>query len=308
MLEYAVSAASVARGWSSHLIELFHAIGIPVNADVGCLKPPWQKNYETGEFELSGSYIDLPAILIVLVITAITVRGIKESLTFNFVMVIIKVLVVLFVILAGFAFVSMSNLSPFMPYGFFGLSLFGHHVAGDTATDGSAAGVFAGAAVVFFSYIGFDSVTTQTEESRNPQRDLPIAIFGSLGITTALYMLVSFVLVGMVPYTRIDTAAPITAAFREHGQQWMAAIIALGALAGLSSVLLVQLVAQPRILLSMARDDLLPPLFRAVHPEYRTPHRSSILIGSLVAIAAGLVPLEVLVDLVSIGKSFIYLH
>lgn len=275
----------------------------------------------------------LPSAIISLVITALLVCGVRESTRFNNVMVIIKLSVVLFVICLGAAFVDTDNFSPFAPYGYLGLSFFGHRVAGGEASSGKAAGVLAGAAISYFgqskgsnataaliscaacliglptcvlltrcaAYIGFDSVSCQAEEARKPERDLPIAILLSLGISTALYVGVSIVLVGMVNWREINVSAPLSTAFSQRGVYWAAYLIAIGAVVGILSVQLTCMLAQPRIFLAMSRDKLLPPFFGSVHPRYLTPWKATILTGVAVAILSSTIPLSILVEFVSIG-------
>jgi APA family basic amino acid/polyamine antiporter len=217
-------------------------------------------------------------------------------------MVVFKVVIVLFVILGGIAFINPANYQPFLPYGFFGISFFGQTAIGGTDTRGDSVGVLAATSIVFFAFIGFDAVSTQAEECENPQRDMPIGIVGSLLISTILYVSVALVLVGMVPYQQIDRDAPLSSAFGDHGMKWAQIIISFGALAGLSSVMLVNLLGQPRILMAMARDGLLPKeFFSDIHPVFRTPYRSTALTGLFVATVGALVPLSVLVELVSMG-------
>jgi APA family basic amino acid/polyamine antiporter len=246
---------------------------------------------------LTGSIIDLPAVLIIAVLTILLVIGIRESAGFNAAMVILKVAVVVLVIVVGAFYIDRRNWLPFAPYGYGGISLFGHIVGG-----GSHAGMLAGAAYVFFAYIGFDSVSTHAEEARNPQRDVPIGIIASLGICTLLYIAVSAVLTGMVPYDQISINAGVAKAFEQVGLRWAHLIISLGAIAGLTSVILVLMLSQPRVLLAMARDGLLPKsFFGAVHDRFRTPWKCTIVTGCVVALLAGLLPLQVLTELVNIG-------
>lgn len=193
---------------------------------------PWAFDPDTGIVSATGSVFDLPAVLIVGVITLVLVSGIKESAFLNNAIVSLKVLIVLFVIFTGIAYINPANYHPFMPYGFFGLSFFGHTAVGQSDAAGNSVGVLAGASVVFFAYIGFDAVTTNAEECRNPQRDLPIGIIGSLLISTALYVAVSAVLVGMVHYSEIDRNAPLSTAFKQVGLDWAEVVVAVGALAG----------------------------------------------------------------------------
>jgi APA family basic amino acid/polyamine antiporter len=224
--------------------------------------------------------------LILIGITALLVVGIRESATTNAVIVAIKVFVVLFVIAAGVGHVEPTNWQPFAPQGW--------------------GGIMAGAATVFFAYIGFDAVTTAAEESRHPERDMTIGILGSLGVCTALYLAVSAVVTGMSPLSEIDKSAPIAIAFRRLGFDFAASLISLGAIAGLTTVILVMLLGQSRIFFAMSRDGLLPPLFARVHPSFRTPHLSTMLVGGAVSAVAALVPLRELVELVNIGTLFAF--
>ena len=194
------------------------------------------------------------------------------------------------------------NWHPFAPYGWTGISFFGKTLFGQHAADGSPLGMLAGAAMVFFAYIGFDSVSTQAEEANNPQRDVPIGIIASLVICTVLYIVVAVILTGMVPYTMIDIHAPVAVAFKTVGLPWAEFVIAIGAIAGMTSVLMVFMLSQPRIMLAMARDGLLPArFFGAVHPTFRTPWKSTILTGAVVALLGAVIPLRVLTELVNIG-------
>ena len=299
-LEYTVAASAVAKGWSEHANELLTLMGLPLPTALSTAPLD-------GSLGLTGGIIDLPAVLITVCLTVLLCRGVRESAAFNNVMVAVKVSIVIFVILAGLSRISTANYTPFLPYGFFSLSLFGYPVVGQTNANGDAVGVLSGASIVFFAYIGFDAVSTQAEECKRPQRDLPIGIIGSLLISTVLYVCVSLVLVGMVPYTQIDAGAPFSRAFADANLTWAEGIVAVGALTGITSVLLVTMLGQPRILLAMSRDGLLPQsFFGYVHPKYRTPYFSTILTGSLVAITSGLFPLAVLVELVSIGTLFAF--
>ncbi|MCL6503877.1 MAG: amino acid permease, partial [Pirellulales bacterium] len=228
--------------------------------------------------------------------TLVLVVGIRESAGFNALMVLLKVSVVLFVIGVGAFFVDPSNWwKDFAPYGYGGISL-------PFLPQGQPVGVLAGAATIFFAYIGFDSISTHSEEARNPQRDVPIGIIGSLLICTVLYVLVTAVLTGMVPYNQIDINAPVSNAFMQRGITFAATLISAGAIAGITSVLLVMMLSQPRVLLAMARDGLLPErFFGDVHPRFRTPWKSTLLTGLFVGSAAALLPLDILADMVNIG-------
>jgi APA family basic amino acid/polyamine antiporter len=231
--------------------------------------------------------INFFAVAITTVITTILVIGIRESAGFNAIMVLIKLAAVLFVIVAGIGHIDTTNWTPFMPYGW--------------------KGVLGAAGVIFFAYIGFDAVSTQAEEARNPRTDVPIGIMSSLAICTLLYIAVAAVLTGMVPYPQIPLNAPVSGAFELCGLKTAAVAITIGALTGITSVLLVMLLSQPRVLLAMARDGLLPPSFFAVvHPRFRTPHRATIITGVFCALASALFPLEALGHMVSIGTLFAF--
>ena len=215
-------------------------------------------------------------------------------------MVIIKLGVVLFIIAVGAFYMNTANWSNFAPFGYGGLSFFGWTL-GETI-EGKPVGMLAGAASIFFAYIGFDAVSTNSEESKNPQRDLPIGIIASLIICTVLYILVAGVLTAMIPYDKISMEAPVSNAFAQVGLDWARYLISLGALTGITSVLLVMMLSQPRVLLAMARDGLIPKsFFSAVHPKFQTPHRSTILTGIFVGTMGALLPLEILSELVNIG-------
>lgn len=235
-------------------------------------------------------------------VTVILVKGIKESATFNTAIVMLKLAVVLFVIVVGAFYVNSDNWTPFAPFGLTGVSFFGITLAGQTGPAGEPVGVLAGAAIVFFAYIGFDSVSTHAEEARHPSRDVPIGIMVSLVLCTVLYIAVAAVLTGMVPYNQINIDAPVSDAFRQAGLPWAQLLIAVGAVAGITSVLLVMMLSQPRVFLAMARDGLLPrAFFGAVHERFRTPWKSTILTGCFVALMAALLPLRILAELVNIG-------
>ncbi len=305
VLEYTVASASVAHGWSKYFqnfMSIFH-IHIPIALS----NAPFDFDPTKGVFTPTGSLFDLPALIIVAIVTTVLVIGIRESSRFNNAMVAIKVVVVLLVIVAGAFFINTANWHPFAPFGWTGVSLFGKTLWGQTGADGSPVGMMAGAAMIFFAYIGFDSVSTHAEEARNPQRDVPIGIIASLIICTILYIAVTIVLTGMVPYNQIDTEAPVADAFQKVGLEWGQFIISLGAVAGITSVLLVLMLSQPRVLLAMARDGLLPEsFFGDIHPRFRTPWKSTILTGLTVGMLASLIPLGVLAELVNIGTLFAF--
>jgi APA family basic amino acid/polyamine antiporter len=305
VLEYAVSSAAVAQGWSKYFQDLLGVVrvgGKPLMLPESIRNAPFEFNGEQGRFVTTGSWIDLPALLITGLLTWVLIRGIRASARFNTLMVVIKVAVVLLVIVVGACYINPANWTPFAPYGYSGISFFGQPILGTTSTRGEPLGMMAGAAIIFFAYIGFDAVSTHAEEARNPRRDVPFGIIGSLVVCTALYIGVTAVLTGMVPYDQIDRHAPVSAAFGHVGQTWIQAFVSLGAITGITSVLLVTMLSQPRVLLAMARDGLLPiSFFGAVHPHYRTPWKSTLLTGLVVGLLGSLLPLDVLADLVSIG-------
>ena len=298
ILEYLFVSSTVAVGWSGYAQDFLSEFGLHVPASL-CQAPV---KYLAGSgFQATGALFDLPAVAIVISLTWLLVIGIKESATFNNVMVIVKVTVLLAFIAFGAWFLlghpdlARRNWTPFIPpntgrFGEFGWS-----------------GIFKGAAVIFFAYIGFDAVSTTAQEARNPQRDMPKGILGSLGICTLIFVAVSLVLCGMARYTELNSPAPVVYALQHVGAPVALRFsVEVAALAGLSSVILVMLMGQPRIFLSMAKDGLLPPAFARVHPKYRTPHITTIATGAVVTAAAGLLPLNVLGQLVSIGTLFAF--
>lgn len=305
ILEYAVASATVAHGWSQYFQDFLSTWNISLPLPLR--RAPFDFNPDTGLLWLTGSTIDFPAIMIALIITSILVKGIKESARFNAAIVAIKLVVVLFVIAVGAFYIDTANWFPFAPYGYTGVSFFGKTVFGQTGLGGMPVGVLAGASMVFFAYIGFDSVSTHAEEAKNPKRDVPIGIIASLVLCTVLYMAVAVVLTGMVPYDKINIDAPISNAFGQVGLRWAQILISIGAVAGITSVLLVMMLSQPRIFLAMARDGLIPKsFFGAVHDKFRTPWKSTILTGIFVSILAGLLPLRILAELVNIGTLFAF--
>src|SRR5438477_8793753 len=318
ILEYAVGSATVAHGWSAHFqefIPIFHEGLSWIPAKIPLIFHSAPVNYcvsvgsgcPTTGFVATGSYFDLPAILITFILTLVLVKGIKESATFNAVMVGIKLVIVLMVIGIGAFYVNPANWHPFAPFGYTGVSFFGHTLFGQTAPGGEPLGMIAGAAIIFFAYIGFDSVSVHSEESRQPARDVPIGIISSLIICTVLYIAVSAVLTGMVPSNEINIDAPVVEAFRRAGLTWMQYPVAAGAMTGITSVLLVMMLSQPRIMLAMARDGLVPPkFFGDIHPKFRTPWKSTILTGFFVAAMAGFLPLSILAEMTNIGTLFAF--
>jgi len=299
ILEYAVASSTVAHGWSHYFqdfLGIFHA-----NVPHVLTNAPFDYSPTTGLLSLTGTWFDFPAVAIALIITVILVKGIQESASVNAAIVSLKVSIVIFVIVVGAKYVNPANWKPFAPYGLAGISFFGHTLLGQTGKGGEPIGMLAGAALVFFAYIGFDSVSTHAEEARNPARDVPIGIITSLILCTILYIAMSAVLTGMVHYDKINIDAPVSDAFRQIGLPWAEILVSLGAVAGITSVLLVMMLSQSRIFLAMARDGLLPNFFGAVHERFRTPWKSTILTGLCVAGMGAVLPLRILADLVNIG-------
>ncbi|MBP7147764.1 MAG: amino acid permease [Acidobacteria bacterium] len=300
VLEYTVVSATVAHGWSHYFQDFTGIFGIEIPHALALA--PFDYDPALGKMVSTGAVFDLPAVVVSLVITLILVKGIRESASFNAAMVGVKLAVVLLVIVLGAFYVDPDNWKPFAPFGYTGVSLFGNTVAGMQDAGGHPLGMLAGAAIIFFAYIGFDSVSTHAEEARRPNRDVPIGIVASLVLCTVLYIAVAAVLTGMVPYDKINIDAPVSDAFQQVGLPWAQFLVSAGALAGITSVLLVMMLSQPRVLLAMARDGLIPQsFFGAVHERFRTPWKSTILTGFIVAIAGGLLPLRILAELTNIG-------
>src|SRR6266511_3226366 len=315
ILEYAVGSATVAHGWSAHFQEFTPLFGFKVPHHFAsapfnyCLSVGG--DCKTTGFVSTGSYFDLPAVLITFILTVILVKGIRESATFNAVMVAIKLVIVLLVIGIGgwliFTRFGTANWHPFAPFGYTGISFFGHTLFGKTAAVGEPLGMIAGAAIIFFAYIGFDSVSVHSEEARRPAKDVPIGIIASLIICTILYIAVAAVLTAMVPTAQIEINAPVVDAFKRAGMHWMQYLVAAGAMTGITSVLLVMMLSQPRVMLALARDGLVPKgFFGDIHPTFRTPWKSTILTGLFVASMAGFIPLSILAEMTSIGTLFAF--
>src|SRR3954470_17596639 len=280
ILEYAVGSMTVAVGWSGYFQRILAGFGVHLPAWMSASPDP-----------TAGTLVNLPAIVIVLGIMVLLVVGVRESARFNAAMVTIKLAAVAFFIVIGFSYVKPQNWSPFMPYGF--------------------SGVMTGAAVVFFAYIGFDAVSTTAEEAKNPSRDLPIGIISSLVICTLLYLIVAGILSGIVPVVRYKSDvqflnAPVGYALSVIDKDWAAGIVSAGAVAGITSVLLVMLMSQPRIFFAMSRDQLLPAGVSKVHPTFRTPYITTIITCVIVSLVAAFVPIQILGEMTSIGTLFAF--
>jgi basic amino acid/polyamine antiporter, APA family len=305
ILEYAVASMTVAHGWSKNFQDVLMVFDIHLPKAIA--NSPFDYNPTTGQFFATGSVLDLPGIVIAVLVTWVLVVGIKESAAFNTTMVIVKLLVVAFVIGVGIFFVNPENWKPFAPYGYTGVSFFGQTLFGTTDAGGKPVGALAGAAIIFFAYIGFDSVSTHAEEAKRPSRDVPIGIITSLIVCTILYIAVAAILTGMVPYDQINIETPVSDAFGSVGLPWARFLVSLGAMTGITSVLLVMMLSQPRVWLAMARDGLFPEkFFGAIHEKYRTPWKATILTGVAVALGAAFLPLRILADLTNIGTLFAF--
>ncbi len=296
ILQYLLAASSVAQGWSHYFQNFLSGVGISLPRPLAM--GPFTSN-GSGGAHFSAVSIDLPAILITAALTVVIVRGMRFSLRLNSLMLILKLGIIFFVIIAGAFYIHPSNWHPFAPYGYSGLSLLGHQILGRAGEHGQAVGILAGAALVFYAYMGFDSITNYTEECRNPQRDLPIGIISAVTLATLLYIAVCVVLTGMVRYNEIDMNAPVSEAFRQVGLPWAQILVSIGAFTGITSVLLIILLSLPRILLAMGRDNMLSPrIFTSFHPRFNTNWRSSMIIGAITMFFSGLIPLDILTNLV----------
>jgi APA family basic amino acid/polyamine antiporter len=313
IIEYAIGNVAVAISWSGYFQELLRGFGLHLPAWLGT---DYRTAYHAAdtvatavaESRLAGVsegvlraasslqvaphvfgipiIFNLPAFLIVALVTVVLVRGISESVWFNTAMVVLKLAIIAFFLAVGAFYVKPENWTPFAPNGF--------------------TGVWSAAAIIFFAYIGFDAVSTAAEECKNPQRDMPIGIIASLVVCTIIYIVVALVLTGMVPWTQLGTAEPLATAFSALGMHWAAGIISLGAVFATTSVLVVFQLGQPRIFFSMARDGLLPAWAAKVHPKYHTPHVTTILTGVFVAVFAGFANIDEIVQLTNIGTLFAF--
>jgi APA family basic amino acid/polyamine antiporter len=333
ILEYLFAASTVSVGWSGYVVSFLKDFGVLIPAQFTAalgsilvdvpqigwklITPELTKSLADSGIAIDSlphlfGVLNLPAMFIVAAITILLLIGIRESAKFNNVMVVVKVFVIILFIGIGFMFVNKANWHPFIPFNShdirnydwanFSLMDFIKYLSADSGHYGWS-GIFRGAAVIFFAYIGFDAVSTAAQEAKNPKRDMPIGILGSLGISTLLYILVAIVLTGIVSYTFLNVADPIAIGVNAMGSGlfWLRPIIKIAAIAGLSSVILVMLLGQPRIFYSMSKDGLLPPVFSKIHPRFKTPYVSTLVTGFVALVLAGILPINILGELVSIG-------
>ena len=289
ILEYMVAACLVSIGWSAYFVNLvnnlFGPFGITIPQAFASAPIAW--NAEVHQFQRTGAVVNLPAVLIIAVLTALLVRGIKESARVNLVMVLIKLVAITAFIGLAVWYVQPANWAPFMPFGF--------------------KGVMTAAAIVFLAYVGFDAVSTTAEEAIDPEHDMPIGIMGSLVVATVLYMAVAAIMTGIVPYQQLGVPDPVALVLNVLKMPFASAMISVGAITGITSVLLVLLLAQPRILFAMSRDGLLPAGMSRVHTHFRTPVTTTIMTGVVVSIGAALLPIDVVAELCSIGTLFAFI-
>ena len=290
VLEYLFAVATVSVGWSGYAVSLLDQLHIHIPAALSNAPLGTPSGAESFQIVPTGAIINVPAMLIVAAIGTICYIGIRQSAAFNSIIVAIKVTVIVLFILFGVSYINTANWHPFIPPN-----------TGQTGVFGWS-GIMAASGVIFFAYIGFDAVSTAAQEAKNPQRDMPIGILASLVICTILYVIVSAVLTGMVHYTELDVAAPVALALDKYqGLHWLGIPVKLGAVAGMTSVMLVMTIAQARIFFAMARDGLLPPFFGRVHPRFRTPSTGTVITAVCAAIVGGLFPVKILGELVAIG-------
>lgn len=289
VLEYLVASAAVAVGWSRYAVALLDLYGINF-IPAWLTSAPFEASDTGVQVHRTAGLLNLPAVAIIVLTTALCYKGTRESATINTVIVAIKILIVLAVIVFGMAYVNPAHWLPYVPpnngaFGGFGWT-----------------GVLQASAITFFAYIGFDGISTMAQESQNPARSMPISMLGSLAICTVLYILMASVMTGLVPYTQLNDAAPVAVALKAHPQlAWLTTWVVWGALLGLTSAIIMTIIPQARIWMTMSQDGLLPKCFGAVHPRFKTPHIATLITGVLAALLAGLLPIGILGELVSIG-------
>ena len=291
VIEYAIGAATVSISWSAYVVSLLHTFHIDLPAR--WIAGPFEA-VELPDGMAAAGYVNLPAVLIVLLVSILLMVGMRESARVNAVIVVIKLAVVLVFIGAGWSYINPANYHPFLPpntgtFGSFGMS-----------------GVMMGAGTIFFAYIGFDAVSTAAQECRNPQKDMPIGMIGSLAVCTVLYILFAIVLTGLVPYKELGVAAPVAVAIDHTPHLWLNPLLKFGVICGFTSVILVMLMGQSRVFYSMSRDGLVPPVFSRIHPRFHTPWRSNLLFFFFVAPFSGFLPLSVVGRMTSIGTLFAF--
>lgn len=292
ILEYAIGAATVSISWSAYVVSLLHEFGIELPEVL--IASPWHATKLADGSEVYG-WINLPAVLIIMILSSLLIRGVKESSLLNNILVLIKLAVIVIFIAIGVRFIEAGNYTPFIPentgsFGHFGYS-----------------GIMRAAGMVFFAYIGFDCISTAAQETKDPQRNLPIGILGSLVICTLLYVVFAAVMVGMVNYQQLDGAAPVAIAIDKTPYSWLNGLVKLAIITGLSSTTLIMLMGQTRIFYAMSRDGLLPKTFSNIHPTFRTPWYSNLILMTFVAIVGGLAPIEILGNMTSIGTLFAFI-
>ena len=285
VLEYGISASAVAASWTGYFTSLLDHFGLHLPATLSSAPLA----FTDGHLVTTGALINLPAVAIVLALTWLCYVGIKESAGINLLMVALKVGLIIIVVVAGYRYIDTANWHPFIP-------------APQGPDKYGWSGIFRGAAMVFFAYIGFEATSTAAQECKNPQRDLPFGMLVSLAICTILYLAMAAVLTGLIPYSMLDTVEPVVTAVRAHPQlDWLRLVVEVGALIGLSSVILVMIIAQPRIFMIMSRDGLLPKVLGRIHPRHRTPHINTVITGLCIAVLAAIFPLDLLANLTSMG-------
>ena len=290
VLEYAVGAATVSVGWSATLVALLNSFGIHLPARL--VTSPFE-TVMLADGSVAHGLINLPAVFVIVTISMVLMIGIRESARVNSIVVVLKVAVIVIFIVVGYHFIDTSNYTPFIP-------------ANEGGSRFGWPGILRASGVIFFAYIGFDAVSTAAQEARRPQRDMPIGIIGSLLVCTVLFILYSNVLTGIVNYTELGVAAPLSLALARIPYPWLSTAMQIAVIAGLTSVILVLLMAQSRVFFSLSRDGLLPKLFSHIHPKFRTPWRSNMIFAVFVSLFSAFAPIGVVGEMTSIGTLFAF--